>query len=126
MIETTFSVSLKTILRVDRLASTDLIHELLNMGMLEHGRSKHVAVQMYSFTNNLAPTYCCNMFNTTGTYHSVNTRVAVNNGLVIPKMNLSIGQPNIRDFGVKTWHEIDHELKVIDTLEGLKEAIKKK
>ena len=65
------------------------------------------------------------MFTAVNTYHSVNTRAATNQDLVIPRMNHCIGQQNICYFGVKIWLKIDSELKEIGTLEGFEEAIKK-
>ena len=54
--------ALRTILRVERLTSTMSTHNTLCMDTLDTRRNKHVAVQMYRFTHNLASSYCCDMY----------------------------------------------------------------
>ncbi len=117
--------ALKTILKVDRLARTEHIHEVLNMDTLEVRRNKHVAVQMYRFVNNLAPSSCCDMFCKVAETHPIQTRAATNDSLHIPKMNLSVGQRNIRYYGVRVWHEADQSLKNLTSIDSFKNEIKK-
>ena len=96
------------------------------MDTLEERRNKHVAIQMYRFVNDLAPTYCSNMFTTVQERHDVNTRSSVNKSLVLLRMNLLLGQRNIRYFGVKVWETVPNETKSADSLENFKNAIHNK
>ena len=82
-----------------------------------------MAIEMYKFVNHLAPTYCCNMFTPVSDVHNVNTHNAGNGKLTIPRMNLSMGQPNIRYYGVKVWHNVPPEIQKEDDLDKFKKAI---
>ena len=110
----------RTILRVERLTSTAYTHEILHMHTLAEHREKHVVIQMCRYVNNLPPEYCCNMFTTVQERHDVNTRSSANDDLVLPKMNLSLGQRNINFFGVKVWQKITMKIKCETTLENFK------
>ncbi len=112
-----------TILRPDRLASMDMTHTVLHMNTLDDRRNKHVAIQMYKFVNHLAPAYCSNMFTPVSDIHSVNTRNAQKGMLTIPRMNLTMGQRNIRYYGVKVWHSVPTEVQNEDSLDKFKKAI---
>ena len=57
--------------------------------------------------------------------HAIPTRHACQNTLVRPKMNLCIGQRNIKYYGVKIWHDLDPALKPMPSLDSFKDAIKK-
>ena len=78
---------------------------------------------MFKFVNNLAPEYCCNMFTLVTSMHDRNTRSADDGSLAIPRINLMMGQRNIRYFGVKIWHNLDPQITSEGTLEGFKKAI---
>ncbi len=114
----------KVILRMDKLTSTTLTHMILEMDTLQERRMKHVATQMYRFTHKECPETCSNMFTPMSEYHGRHTRSAVNLSLAIPKTNLSLGQKNIRYFGVKIWEKIPMDIKMSRSLECFKKAMK--
>ena len=116
MLQKLQNCALKWILRVDRLTSTDFIYEVLSMDTLANRQYKQVAVRMYRYTHNLAPPHCCNMLTRLTEQHDKNTRSLVRNNLNIAKMNLTVGQHNIRYYGVKIWLKVDLELRQSDSL----------
>ena len=67
--------------------------------------------------------YCCKMFTKVSEYHSLNTRSSTKTDLKIPKMNLTIGQHNIRYCSVKIWHSIDSEVKNAENLDKFKASL---
>ena len=113
----------RSILGVDNRAHTKDTHESLNMDMLDSRREKHAAVQVFKFVNQLGPDSCNDLFTLTQDHHSVNTRSSVNNGIMIPRMNLSLCQRNIRYLGAKIWAKIPDEIKSAPNLETFKSSI---
>ena len=113
----------RSILNVDKRAHTKDTHTSLNMDMLDTRRDKHTAIQIYKFLNDLGPTKCKSMFTYMHDYHSVVTRSSASDTLLLPKVNLSLCQCNIRYLGVKIWKKIPHEIQNAPSLESLKMAI---
>ena len=78
---------------------------------------------MFRFVNGVAPDYCCDMFTTVQYRHDMNTGSSAKDALVVPKMNLSTGQRNIRYYSVKVWENISPEIKGHSTLDSFNQAI---
>ncbi len=114
----------RVILRMDRLTSTSLTHTTLEMDTLQERRTKHVATQMYRFVHKECPTSFSNMFTLMSDYHERQTRSGECLSLAIPRTNLSLGQKNIRYFGVKIWESIPTEIKMSKNLDCFKRTMK--
>ena len=100
---------------------TEDTHTTLNMDRLDERWKKHVSVQMHKFLNCNSPASCRSMFTYMSDYHTVNTRSAISEELLVPKVNLTMTQRNIRYFGTKIWNEIPQEIKVQPSLDLFKE-----
>ena len=109
---------------MDRLTSTTLTHTILEMDTLQERRAKHVATQMYKFTHKECPVTCSNMFTPMTEYHEKHTRSANTLSLAIPRTNLSLGQKNIRYFGVKILEKVPVSIRMSENLESFKKAMK--
>ena len=105
----------------DRLYTrTSYTHASLNMDTLDERRKKHVSVQVYKYLNGKGPTACRDMFTYVSDYHDVNTRSSNKSELVIPKLNLTLAQRNIRYFGTKVWKSIPEDIKTAPSLKTFK------
>ena len=112
-----------SIFDVHKYTNTYDTHLSLNMGTLDDQRKNHFFVQMFKFLNDLGHPACRDMFTIVSNHHEVYTRSSVKIDLVIPKLNLTLAQRNMRYQGVKAWKEIPEEIKVMATLDAFKKAI---
>ena len=115
----------RAILQVDKYTHTLDTHTFLNMDTLDKHWKKHVSVQVYKYLNCPGPPACRNMFTYTTEYHTVNTRASQKPTLVVPRINLSMSQRNLKYFGAKIWLEIPDDIKQSSSLEIFKENIYK-
>ena len=82
------------------------------MEMLNSRREKHAEIQIYKFINQLGPESCGNMFMLQD-HHELNTMnwASKKSTFILPRLNLSLSQRNIRYFGVKIWSKIPEDIK---------------
>ena len=113
----------RSIIRTDKLARIKDTHEILNMDMLDTRREKHAAIQICKFINDLGPEECRNLFTFVHDHHSVYTRSSAAVSLMVPRVNLTMSQRNIRYFGPKIWGKLSAETKGCQDLETFKKCI---
>ena len=79
---------------------------------------------MYKALNQLVPEQISEMFTHLSTYHSYQTRSAVNGNLYIPTSHLFPEQRSLSYAGSKLWNEIPFEIRNADSLNSFKTNFK--
>ena len=79
---------------------------------------------MYKAMNQLVPEQISEMFTHLSTYHSYQTRSAVNGNLYMPTSHLFTEQRSLSYAGSKLWNEIPFEIRNADSLNSFKTNFK--